>query len=55
MRVLALGNCHPDCRLCQRDWLRWLAARMRQIQKPGRWGAIGTTFADAAATSIRPA
>ena len=43
---------HPDCNACAREFFRWLKGRMAQmaLAKPGE-----TSFAAAAATSVRPA
>lgn len=51
MMLTLLGECHPDCPWCAREWFRWLAARMRQMQKPARGERI--SFAEAAASSVR--
>lgn len=50
MIVDALGQCHPDCRFCQKEWWRWYRARMAQMHKAKRGDTV--SFAQAAATSI---
>jgi hypothetical protein len=43
---------YRNCPFCARDYWRWLKARMRQMSTPRKGETI--SFADAAATSIRP-
>lgn len=52
MMVRALGQCHEDCRFCQREFLQWYRARMAQMHRVKK--GESTSFAESAATSIKP-
>ena len=55
MLVLNNGQCeHPDCPWCARIWFRWYAARMNQMHVPRKNRGETTSFAEAAATSVKP-
>ena len=47
-----MQHCDQTCTHCARNWFRWLKAREHQMAMPHN--GAQTTFAAAAATSVRP-
>jgi hypothetical protein len=47
-----MQHCDSTCRQCFRTWVRWLKSREHQMTMPME--GMTTTFAEAAATSVRP-
>ena len=48
---------HPECPWCARLWFQWFKARVERMARTGatrRRAAVSTSFAEAAATSVRP-
>lgn len=44
---------HPDCVFCGRQFFKWYAGRMQQMDLVQK--GMNSSFSDAAATSIKPA
>lgn len=50
---MSVQSCDSTCSWCARHYWRWLVGRVHAMARPeGRSG--GGTFADAAATSVKP-